>query len=58
MGGYVNPDLPLPLEVHDDAEGGEGGQDGDYESHHPHDGLGPHPVRPHAIEDGEGHNWK
>ena len=48
--------LPLPLKVHDDAEGGEGGQNGDEQSHHAHDRLGPHPVRPHAVVDGEGHN--
>ncbi len=49
--------LPLPVEVHDNAEGGAGRQDDDDESDKTHDGLGPHPVRTHAVVDREGHHW-
>ena len=48
--------LPLPVEVHDNAEGGAGRQDDDDESDKTHDGLGPHPVRTHAVVDREGHH--
>ncbi len=49
--------LPLPVEVHDYAEWGAGGQDDDDETDETHDGLGPHPVRTHAVVDREGNHW-
>jgi hypothetical protein len=52
----IMKNLPLPVEVHDYAEGGAGGQDDYDETDKTHDRLGPHPVRTHAVVDREGHH--